>query len=201
MSYSDINTPVIEKITLPSGNTYYIADREIRNVVDSLSQTIAGGVSYIIAWDGTGEPVPANIPKGVQVFYEGDTYTGTLEANSAQAGAFYLVKSATTPSSESKDIYDEYVPIGATGSKTWEKIGDTQIALSNVVTDAHFDIHFALMQCHPDGSYSYTDNSLIKTKAKDFTGDKAVFTVTFTPKDTTTYTATTTTVTFLFPGQ
>ena len=67
--------------------------------------------------------------------------------------------------------------------------------------DAHFDIHFALMQCHPDGSYSYTDNSLTKTKAKDFTGDKAVFTVTFTPKDTTTYTATTTTVTFLFPGQ
>ena len=65
----------------------------------------------------------------------------------------------------------------------------------------HFDIHFALMQCHPDGSYSYTDNSLTKTKAKDFTGDKAVFTVTFTPKDTTTYTATTTTVTFLFPGQ
>jgi hypothetical protein len=37
MPYSDINTPVIEKIALPSGNTYYIADREIRNVVDSLS--------------------------------------------------------------------------------------------------------------------------------------------------------------------
>ena len=134
MAYVDVNTPVIDRITLPSGNTYYIADREIRNVVDSLSQTIAGGVSYIIAWDGTGEPVPANIPKGVQVFYEGDTYTGTLEANSAQAGAFYLVKSATTPSSESKDIYDEYVPVGATGSKTWEKIGDTQINLTDVVT-------------------------------------------------------------------
>jgi len=44
MAYIDVNTPVIEKITLPSGNTYFIADREIRNVVDTLSQTIAGGV-------------------------------------------------------------------------------------------------------------------------------------------------------------
>ena len=30
MSYTDINTPVIEKIQLPSGNSYFIADREIR---------------------------------------------------------------------------------------------------------------------------------------------------------------------------
>jgi hypothetical protein len=37
MSYVDVNTPVIEKITLPSGNTYYIADREIRDIVDTLS--------------------------------------------------------------------------------------------------------------------------------------------------------------------
>lgn len=49
MAYTDNNTPVIEKITLPSGNSYFIADREIRDVVDALSQTIAGGVSYIIA--------------------------------------------------------------------------------------------------------------------------------------------------------
>ena len=50
MSYADVNTPVIERITLPSGNTYYIADREIRDVVDALSQTVAGGVSFIIAF-------------------------------------------------------------------------------------------------------------------------------------------------------
>lgn len=40
MAYTDINTPVISKIILPSGNTYYIADREIRDVVDALSQAI-----------------------------------------------------------------------------------------------------------------------------------------------------------------
>ena len=132
MAYTDINTPVIEQITLPSGNSYYIADREIRDVVDTLSQTVAGGVSYTVAWDGTSAPTVANIPDGVTVTYNGTSYTGTLAANSATPGAFYLVKSATQV--DGKDVYDEYVPVGATGSKTWEKIGDTQIALTDVVT-------------------------------------------------------------------
>ena len=138
MSYADVNTPVIERITLPSGNTYYIADREIRDVVDALSQTVAGGVSFIIAWDGASTPAVAQIPAGVVVTYNGTSYTGTLSAETtgsgahAQAGAFYLVKSAT--SAGNKDVYDEYVPVGAEGSKAWEKIGDTIIDLSDVVT-------------------------------------------------------------------
>ena len=132
MAYVDNNTPVIEKITLPSGNSYWIADREIRDVVDTLSQTVAGGVSYNVGWDGTSAPTVGNIPEGVTVEYNGTTYTGTLDANNATPGAFYLVKSATQTDN---DVYDEYVPVGNTGSKTWEKIGDTQVALSNVVTD------------------------------------------------------------------
>ena len=133
MSYVDVNTPVIEKIKLPSGNSYFVADREIREVVDALSQTIAGGVSYMIAWDGTSAPTPSQIPAGVEVTYDGQTYTGTMSANSAQPGAFYLVKSGT--SVDGNDAYDEYVPVGASGSKSWEKIGDTQIELSDIVTN------------------------------------------------------------------
>lgn len=133
MPYVDVNVPVIDRITLPSGNTYYIADREIRDVVDTLSQAIAGGVSFVIAWDGTSAPVVANIPAGVVVTYEGTDYTGTLSTSSAQAGAFYLVKSATQAGG-ALDKYDEYVPVGAEGSKTWEKVGDTQLDLTNVVT-------------------------------------------------------------------
>ena len=131
MAYIDSNTPVIEKITLPSGNTYFIADREIRDVVDTLSQTIAGGVSYNVAWDGTAAPTVGNIPAGVTVTYNGTEYTGTLAANNATPGAFYLVKSAT--SVDGKDVYDEYVPVGSEGSKVWEKIGDTQIDLADIV--------------------------------------------------------------------
>ena len=115
----------ISKITLPSGNTYEIKDAVAREM-------ISGGVSFIVAWDGTAAPVVAQIPEGVVVKYQGTNYTGTLTAATAQAGAFYLVKSATQAGG-ALDKYDEYVPVGEAGSKSWEKIGDTQIDLSNVV--------------------------------------------------------------------
>lgn len=57
-----------------------------------------------------------------------------MDADDAQPGAFYLVKSFTQTSG-SIDVYDEYVPVGASGSKTWEKIGDTQVDLSDIVTN------------------------------------------------------------------
>lgn len=112
----------ISKITLPSGNTYDIKDSTAR-------QMIAGGVSFIVAWDGTGTAVAANIPKGVKA----GSVTGTLEAADAQSGAFYLVKSSSTPSSETLDIYDEYAVIGS-ATKSWEKLGDTKLNLTDVVT-------------------------------------------------------------------
>lgn len=115
----------ISKITLPSGNTYDIKDATAREM-------ISGGVSFIIAWDGASTPTVANIPEGVVVTYNSTDYTGTMSAETAQAGAFYLVKSSTQKGS--LDIYDEYVPVGTTGSKTWEKIGDTQLNLTDVVT-------------------------------------------------------------------
>lgn len=134
--------PWISKITLPSGNTYTLKDPvawdgtitgSLQQQIDQLSQQIAGGVSFIIAWDGTATPVVANIPAGIKVKYNGTEYTGTMSADSAQPGAFYLVKSSSDAGQS--DVYDEYFPIGQTGSKTWEKIGDTQIDLSDVVTD------------------------------------------------------------------
>jgi len=115
----------ISKITLPSGNTYDIKDATAREM-------ISGGVSFIIAWDGTSTPTVANIPEGVVVTYNSTDYTGTMSAETAQAGAFYLVKSSTQKGT--LDIYDEYVPVGTTGSKAWEKIGDTQVNLTDVVT-------------------------------------------------------------------
>lgn len=121
----------ISKITLPSGTTYDIKDQVARDA-------IAGGVSFIIAWDGASTPVPSGIPAGITVIYDNVEYTGTLSAETsgsgthAQPGAFYLVRSST--SAGISDVYDEYIPIGTDGSKTWEKIGDTQVDLSDVVT-------------------------------------------------------------------
>lgn len=153
--YTDQNTPIVESITLPSGNEYYIADREARNEIedlrahdnnqdhrldkhdqeiDDLQQQVAGGVSFIIAWNGTSVPVPANIPAGVKVVYNDVEYTGTKVASANDAGKFYLISSGT--SAGQSDTYDEYVAVktGET-SYAWQKIGDTQIDLTDVVTD------------------------------------------------------------------
>lgn len=169
--------PEISKIRLPSGSVYDIKDAVAR-------EAIAGGVTFIVAWDGTTTPDVTGIPAGVKVTYNNTVYTGTLSAETtgsgthAQAGAFYLVRTSTAeyvlltavPSDWSTkytdyytynsstgvyskvtgasaptwaadtyykavfDIYDEYVPVGTTGSKYWEKIGDTQVDMSNVVT-------------------------------------------------------------------
>lgn len=121
----------ISKITLPSGTTYDIKDSIAR-------QAIAGGVSFIIAWDGASIPVAGNIPAGVSVTYGTTTTTGTLSTTDAQTGAFYFIKSSTTPSSQTLDIYDEYVVVKPDGSDSttwfWQKIGDTKINLTDVVT-------------------------------------------------------------------
>lgn len=65
--------------------------------------------------------------------------------------------------------------------------------------DAHFEIHYALMQHHPAGSLKFSDSTLANTKMKDFTGDKAVITVTFNPRDTATYNSVSTKITIIFP--
>lgn len=143
-SYTDVNTPVIEQMTLPSGNNYYIADREIRDVVQNLIEVVGGGVSFNVVWtsaDYISLTAPtaaklATIPSGVKVYYAGGTSysTGTLTATNSTKGTFYLIYSETQ--SGQKDYYDEYVTIETgTTIKTysWEKIGDTIIDLSNVV--------------------------------------------------------------------
>lgn len=146
----------ISKITLPSGNTYDIKDAVAR-------QAIAGGVSFIVAWNGSSVPVVANIPAGVVVTYNGVQYTGTMSAEASEPGAFYLVSSST----ETQDIYSEYVAIGNTGSKSWEKLGDATIDLSQL------------------GELAWKDTvTLSKGSGEGVLGSDATFTTTVTPTTT-----------------
>ena len=153
----------ISKITLPSGNSYDIKDAVAR-------QAIAGGVSFIVAWNGSSTPVVADIPAGVVVTYNETDYTGTLAANSAQAGAFYLVHSSST----SNDVYDEYVAVGTAGSKTWERLGSSTIDLSDLGALAYKDTVTA-----SDSSVTFSGGTTDKVLGSD-----ATFTTTVTPTTT-----------------
>lgn len=172
--------PDISKLKLPSGNTYDIKDAVAR-------QAIAGGVSFIVAWNGSSTPVVANIPYGVVVTYNDTDYTGTLDADDAQVGAFYLVKSSTTDN----DIYDEYVPVGTTGSKTWERLGSSTIDLSSLGALAYKD-SVNLSKGSGDNvlgeATTFTNSSSSVTFSGGTTdkvlGSDATFTTTVTPATT-----------------
>lgn len=153
----------ISVIKLPSGNPYNIKDATARSAISSLNtavsslntavashsadiadlqQMIAGGVSFNIVWtaaDYASSTAPTStklgtVPAGVVVYYNNGTNnaTGTLAASDNTIGKFYLVYSKTQAGT--LDLFDEYVTVGDT-TKSWEKIGDTQIDLSGVVTD------------------------------------------------------------------
>ena len=130
----------ISQIKLPDGNTYDIKDTTARSLINGI---------FVLAWNGAAAPTVGNIPAGVQVVYEGTTYTGTLAAgpnndpNKHTLGKIYLVKSATLPDDDSSDIYNEYVTVdngsGANPRYGWEKLGDTRIKLGNIVTNVTLD--------------------------------------------------------------
>ena len=130
----------ISKITLPSGNTYDIKDAVAR-------QAIAGGIGFVIVWtqsDWASSSAPtaaklATIPKDVVVHYNSgaSSTTGTLVASDATIGNFYLIYSTTQVGS--KDVYNEYVTVADSGSYFWEKIGDTSVDLTGLVTDVSLD--------------------------------------------------------------
>ena len=127
--------PDISQITLPSGTTYDLKDSVARSA-------IAGGIGFVFAWTATNyasstapsSSVLATIPKDVKVYYNnGAAYSsGTKVASSADLGKFYLIYSKTQVGD--LDVYDEYVAAENGGTYSWEKLGDTQIDLSNVVT-------------------------------------------------------------------
>lgn len=126
----------ISKITLPSGTTYDIKDAVARSA-------IAGGIGFVFAWTAAQYAAPevpsasvlATIPAGVKVYYNGGTgyATGTKAASADDLGKFYLIYSKTQVGDN--DVYDEYVAADNGGTYIWERLGDTQIDLSNVVTD------------------------------------------------------------------
>lgn len=126
----------ISKITLPSGTTYDIKDAVARSA-------IAGGIGFVFAWTAAQYAAPevpqasvlATIPAGVKVYYNGGTAyaTGTKAASADDLGKFYLIYSKTQVGDN--DVYDEYVAADNGGTYIWERLGDTQIDLSNVVTN------------------------------------------------------------------
>lgn len=83
----------------------------------------------VIAWDGASTPTPANIPAGVTVTYDGNTYTGTLAASASTVEPLYLVASTSQPGE-----YDRYITTHTGSTYAWVALGSTA-PVSPVIAD------------------------------------------------------------------
>lgn len=149
--------PDISQITLPSGTTYDIKDATARGAIQA-------GVSFTVCTNA------ANTPYGVQWESGGITITGTLAASHDTQASFYLVP-VTTQSGD--DIFAEYITVEQSGNYSWEKLGTTDIDLSNLGSLAYQNS--ASGSCTPNGSVS-----------SSFTGSSGSVSVTGTPSGTVT---------------
>jgi hypothetical protein len=91
-------------------------------------ETIGNG-AFVVSWDGDSTPVAANIPAGVSVTYDSDSYTGSLAASASTLGKIYLVATGTSGN------YDRYVTVGDS-TYSWVHIGTTAVALEEYATNS-----------------------------------------------------------------
>ena len=111
-----------------------ISQIQVGTITYNIDAVTLGGKTYnqIVDLVNTAQFVvctsAADTPKGVKWVNGSTTVTGTLEAASADSNNIYLVSTKNG----ANDNYDEYVAIGTT-TKTWEKIGNTDVDLSGYV--------------------------------------------------------------------
>lgn len=121
-----IHDNYISQIVLTDNVTYYVKDAEAREWINEI---VAGGLTFVVSWNGQAAPNVALIPAGVEVEYQGTTYTGTLAASVQTKPNIYLVYDHTTTSG--RVVYKEYVTVNfgteADPNYAWEVLGDTDV--------------------------------------------------------------------------
>lgn len=105
---------------------HYYDKEEVDSIVGSLSR-----LSFIVSWDGNSMPVVGNIPAGVSVTWDGNTYVGTLAPSSETSGRVYLVSNGNGN--------NMYITTGES-SYSWIFYGNTDLDLTGYATKADLDV-------------------------------------------------------------
>lgn len=132
--------PEFSKFVVPNAQgvpTYMYAVKD-----ETARAALAGGMKFVIAWDGKSTPNVTKIPDTVTVRYNGTAYTGTLDPAAAHTSTpmgFWLVSNK----SEGNDSFSEYVPVEDTDQTPsvwyWEKVGDVGLSLDDLGALAYMD--------------------------------------------------------------
>lgn len=150
----------ISQVTLPgSGGTYNIKDASAWSAIGNLWSVINQGALELVVWKSGELP---------------DASAGTM-------GKIYLTPD-TTHNPSTNDVYDEYVTVdkgSGTPRYVWEKIGNTDVNLSNYSLNTHkhtVDINIGV------NSHSYTPEGTVEKPT--FSGTTFTSTGSYTPKGT-----------------
>jgi len=143
---------------------YYDKD-EVESLVSAITQQ-----SYVVAWDGTAEPVVSDIPAGVSVTWGGNPYVGTLPASASTINKIYLVSNGAG--------YDEYITTDNSGY-AWVAIGTTALDLSGYATTAELSQLDAIV----NGTDETTEVLLPKSLTADKYFNTNVSTMASSPSD------------------
>ena len=112
----EVQTILSEYVTDTQIQAYYTKE-QVDLIVSALGKN-----SYRVAWDGSTQPVVANIPAGVTVTYNNTNYTGTLSASNNTINSIYLVGQDMYVTSKDGDIY------------SWVFAGTTELELNDYAT-------------------------------------------------------------------
>ena len=108
-----------------SNNTAIV--NNLGTLVSSLYDSVEGleAREMVVAWDGSSAPTVANIPYGVEVEYDGTTYTGSLAASSSTRNKIYLV------GNEDDGTKLQYITSFDGTDYSWTLLGSTDLDLSD----------------------------------------------------------------------
>ena len=162
------NTPVMSKIKLPGGSTYYLKDADARSILDAISAdvyeslklalgTVDAGGNNLVTAANIKDYVDRIAEIGFDVVVLNELPTADAESYEEYHNNIVLIADATSETG----AYIEYVILrkGTTGSYTyeWEKIGTTQADLSDYLTDVSYDnATHTLKQTHGVGGTAET---------------------------------------------
>lgn len=175
--------PILDHITLDSGNTYDFADSYARQELATIKK-----------WDTVMSVDAATTPYGVEWDDGGTTITGTLVASASTEQKIYFVPN---DSSETDNVYDEYITLKPTSSTyAWEKIATTTIDLSILGDLAYKDTATGSVTVPATYSTTFTGKagtvsvtgttagSVSETKSNVAVSDAGSGTATYTPAGT-----------------
>lgn len=160
MAYTYSSTPVLSKIKI-GNDYYYLKDADVRSILDGFNNAIVTGQLGTVSQQNKlvySQDIKSYVDSAIAVGLVIDVVTDLPEATADQMGKIFLIAQA---GGEPVDAYDEYIVVRtgqeANYSYSWEKIGDTRIDLSGIVSDVKYTASSHTLQQQKGGSGAYTD--------------------------------------------